>query len=75
MTLKGQNGKMRVWCISLGPNEEQLLVFKFFWSALEFLWIFKVLISLNKTGSLLDGPSSLLDTKLESGEEQLYAFI
>jgi hypothetical protein len=33
-TLKGQNlekaGGIRVWNVSLGPNQEQLLVFKFF---------------------------------------------
>jgi hypothetical protein len=31
-------------------------------------------MSINKTGSVLDGPCSLPVTKLESGQEQLYAF-
>jgi hypothetical protein len=34
---------------------------------------FQVLISLNKTGPLLDGTCSLSDTESESGEEQLCA--
>jgi hypothetical protein len=34
--------------------------------------MFEVLIYLNKTGSHIDGPCSLPDTKLESGEEQSY---
>jgi hypothetical protein len=37
-TLKGQSrekvGQLRVEGVSLGPNEEQLRVFKFFWFAL-----------------------------------------
>jgi hypothetical protein len=58
------------WWMKKSVRSYPVLRYRFLnFSDRPFLCFFKVKISHNKTGSLLDGPCSFLDSNLESGEE------